>query len=229
MVSKKLRLNIGDDGQLSVTSSSRRENGEKNEEEVKRKICLGGKVVSGAEKKLRFIVENRFEESDVFFGHFLEEITDMRLTGTKTNKILELSNKLIETHTKIILKLLENENQAKREIVETIKETSEHMTKELNKISTASKRLVKFRNNSLYVEPTEVSLDLKWRSKSRADNDLPSHSLIPSTCQYVPTSKTLKAIFSQPDFRSVYLNYNLNGTHNCQDGIYVNFLLRQHL
>lgn len=52
---------------------------------------------------------------------------------------------------------------------------------------------------------------------------MPSHSFEPSTCQFVSISETLKAIFSQPDFQWIVLNYNQKEKHICQEGVYVNF------
>lgn len=46
-------------------------------------------------------------------------------TGANTNKIAELSENLIEAHTKLIIKSLEIKNQANDKIVETITEEGE--------------------------------------------------------------------------------------------------------
>lgn len=139
MAGKKLRLNIGGDGKLSVASSSQSENSEGGTEEAKRKICLGGKVVSSADGSLHFDIENRFEDSDVFFEDFLEKITSMGLTGKNTDMVVQLSKNLIKTHTKLVLKLLESDGNGGA--VEIINETSEHMSKQLEQIETDSKRL----------------------------------------------------------------------------------------
>lgn len=220
MSSKKLRLTIQGDGKLSVTSSSQIEASEKGEDEVKRKIRLGGKVVCSTDG-LHFDVENRFEESDVFFDDFLEKIISMGLTNKNTDLIVELSKNLIETHTNLVLKLLQSSKN--EDFVEIIKATSEHLNEQFKNISTNARRVKEFRKNPLYVEPKEVSLALKWRSKTFADHDLPSHKLVPSTCQFVSIKNTLKAIFSEKEFQSVYLAHNSKETHECQTGVYENF------
>lgn len=80
-MAKRLKLNIGDDGKLSVMSEeaddefSEREEGE-------RKVNFRGEVVSCEENKLRSVTENLFEDSDEFFGNFFEETTKLGLTGT---------------------------------------------------------------------------------------------------------------------------------------------------
>lgn len=221
MSSKKLRLTIQDDGKLSVTSSSQIEASEEGEDEMKRKIRLGGNVVCSTDGKLHFDVENRFEEYDVFFKDFLEKIISLGLTNKNTDLIVGLSKNLIETHTNLVLKLFQsskNEN-----FVEIIKETSDHVNEQFKNISTNAKRVKEFRKNPLYVEPKEISLALKWRSKAFADHDLPSHRLVPSTCQFVSIKNTLQAIFSEQEFQSVYLAHNSKETHECQIGVYENF------
>lgn len=196
-MAKRLKLNIGNDGKIGVTSLDEEKNDNESE---KRKVRLKGEVVNCGNDKLRFVRENRFEDSEQFFSQFSDETTKMGLTHANTNKIMELSKKLIETHTILILKALHIENEGNENTVKTIKETAEHMNKELDEMSSTLKRLEVCRKNPLFVEPKEVTLSLKWRSKTYTDTDLPSNNLIPSACQYVSIRKTLSAVFSQPDF-----------------------------
>lgn len=217
-----MKLNVSGDGKFTVSdlSQSIEESDEKSEKEEKRK--LRGEVVGDA-GKYRFVPEVRFEGSREFLQQFYEDTTKMGLTEGNTNKIFEMSKKLIEAHTEIILKSLEVENQANQETVHTIKETSKHMTNEFNKISTKYKRLKELRNNELFVEPKEMTLALKWRTKTHSDSDLPSHRLVPSTGEFISIPDTLKALLSQPDFQSMYINYNTKDKHQCQDDIYADF------
>lgn len=219
MDKKKLKLNIASDGKFTVTSTDQ----ETVDEGVKRKLALGGEVVISSDSTFRFIPEKRYEELDQFFDTMFEGIATMGLTGENTNKILDLSRQLIETHTKLTLKLLENENQANDETVKIMKESSTHVTDKLMKISTSSRRLAELRKNPFFVEPKEISLALKWRTKTRADSDLPMHSLVPATCQFISIKKTLTAIFSEQNFQSIYTNHNSREAHQCEDGVYVNY------
>lgn len=200
-MSKKLKLEFGSDGEFFVT--------EKNDEEKqKRKVPLGGDIFVSESNKLHFVPSNRFEEFDQFFENFVGETTKMNVTAVNMDKIIKIAKQIIETQTKSILNSLKIENQSNDEIVETINQASQQMIKQFETISTSKKRLQKFQKNELFVEPKEISLALKWQTKISSDNDLPSHNLITSTCQYVSIRKTLSAIFSQSDFRTMYTIYN---------------------
>lgn len=214
---QKFSLKIGDDGEISVTDSQ-------HPEENKRKVSLGGTVVSQENCKLSFVPErNLFEDLDQCLTKFNEDITKMGLKSVNTDQVIALSTTLIQTHTATILKSLEHSNQINDEIIENIRATSNYATEQLKKMSTAYLRLNEFRKNNLFVEPKEISLLLKWRSKCHASTDLPSHRLVPSTFQFVPISKTLSAILSQPDFQEMYTKYNLHEKHQCSDDIYIDF------
>lgn len=220
---KRLKLNIGSDGKFTVTSSEHEPMDVEDEEANKRKNPLGGNVVISSDNKFRFVPENRFERFDKFFEEMLAGIGTMGLTQINTNKIVKLCEQLIATHTKVILQILENELQENSKTTKIIKEIEQHAVDKLGKVSTQSKRLAELRKNPMYVEPKEVSLTLKWRTKSRSDSDLKSESLVQSTCQFVSIKKTLIALFSHPDFQSVYTNYNLREKHQCEDGVFSDF------
>lgn len=221
-MAKRLKLNIGDDGKFTVSELCK-EVPAQELGEAKRKVGLKGAVVSGEDTKLYFVPEDIFADFDEFFKKIYEKLSGMGLTDANTNNVVELSSKLIEAHENLILKSLKKEDQANDEIVATIKEASQHSIEQLKKIGTASTRLNEFRKNPLFVEPKDVALTLKWQTKVYGDRDLPSHSLIQSTYQFVSIIKTLIAIFSQPDFESMYTNYNSKEKHQCQGGVYVDF------
>lgn len=216
-MSKRLKLSFGSDGQMCVTDNTQKI--VEGEEKEKRKVCLGGSVVEVEDNNLRFVPENPYNDFDQFYEGFLKEIISMGLTQTNTNKIVDMSEQLIQMHRSMILNSIDG--QANHETIETIDDTSQYVTRELRKMSTGAKRMAQYRKNPIYVEPREVSLALKWRTKTNTDSDLPSNKLVSSTCQFVSISKTLSAIFSQPDFQSMYTNYNLKDKHQCQDGIYI--------
>lgn len=93
----------------------------------------------------------------------------------------------------------------------------------MKKASTAYWRLKECRKNPLFVEPKEIALQLKWRSKSQSNSDISFHRLVPSTFQFVSIGKTLSAILSEPDFQQMYTKYNSNEKHECKQGIYIDF------
>lgn len=166
MASKRFKLNIGNDGEFNVEEKG---DDEKSDEVGRRK--LRGEVVCDGDQ-YRFVRENRFEGLHEFSDYFFNETTNMGLPEKKTDKIIEMSKKLIEVHTNLILQSLRIENQANKKTIETVKETAQHLTEELDKISSTYRRLTEFRKNELFIEPKEISLAFKWKTKTSTKIDL---------------------------------------------------------
>lgn len=220
MSNKKFRLSVGPDGAFSVQEPKYEE---PTSDCTKRKQNLGGRVIVSDENKFRFVKEDLYPDFDEFFDTFYQEIIGMGLTAKNTDKIMKLSEKLIENQKNVLLKILKSENKTNDTSVEIINETSQYMSKQIEQVSTSAKRLAGFRENPMFIEPKGISLGLNWRTKTSSETDLPSNTLVSSTCQFISIADTLKAIFSQQDFQSMYLNYNLNEIHKCESGVYMNF------
>lgn len=68
-----------------------------------------------------------------------------------------------------------------------------------------------------------MAIGLKWHSKPNLETNLTDHTFDQSTFQYIPILKTLECLFNDPIFKNEYMEYNLNGTHVCVDGVYERF------
>lgn len=216
-MAKRMKLNIAEGGKLSVEEPVQSDSSEK------RKVNLSGTVIHGENNKFRFLRENLHKDIDEFHNTFFQEIISMGLTAKNTDKVINLSEKLIETQKNAVLNTLKREDQANNIIIQTINETSQYMAKQIEQISTSAKRLAQFRKDPMFVEPKEISLGMKWRTTASSVTDLPSNKLVSSTCQFVSITETLKAVFSQKEFQSMYMNYNSDEIHKCESGVFVNF------
>lgn len=111
----------------------------------------------------------------------------------------------------------ENKNCAS----DTFSMAREYARKKISTIKTAYFRQKVLSKNKYYVAPIEIPMGLKWKTKIESDSDLPDHKLVQSTFQFVPPSKTLAALFSNPKFKRTFIEYNnqkqLNG---CVQGVY---------
>lgn len=81
-MAKRLKLNIGADGKLSVMDQETVGNGSGSSEgEEKRKFRLRGEVISCGDNKLRY-TDNHYKDSIAFFETFFAESMAMGVTGT---------------------------------------------------------------------------------------------------------------------------------------------------
>lgn len=115
------------------------------------------------------------------------------------------------------------ENLANEATVNVIKSTSEHVLSLLRAKDSALRRVNALRKDEIFVEPKEVTINSKWKTKVHTDSDLPTHKMIPSTAQYVPISQTLNALFLREEFKSMYKKYNLEQKHKCEKNVYKDF------
>lgn len=55
------------------------------------------------------------------------------------------------------------------------------------------------------------------------NRDIPNHVLTQTTFHYVSILDTLKALFTQPNFRNVYFEYNLTEKQTCAEGVFMDY------
>lgn len=61
-----------------------------------------------------------------------------------------------------------------------------------------------------------------WKTKIKPTLDLPDHQICQTVFHVVPIAETIKTIFSNPEFKSMFIEYN-NSKHECTDGVYQDF------
>lgn len=76
---------------------------------------------------------------------------------------------------------------------------------QISEYSTKYKRSQNMLSESIYVPPETIEIDQR------------------SSLQFVPISKSLKALFSNDDYKNTYFEFNSNGRHTCFPGRYEDF------
>lgn len=74
-----------------------------------------------------------------------------------------------------------------------------------------------------FVEPEEKSTGYKFKRVYDEKVYCFVSKTVQTTFQHIPISKTLTALFSDPEFENFYINFNTNKDHICGDGVYHNF------
>lgn len=167
-----------------------------------------------------------FKEFDAFFDEFTSEVDKLNLPHKSADKIYELSEKLIKQIEITSLSLVgsrHKESELVNKVKDSISESNQYMIRKFADNNTRFKRDHRREKNPLYVQPEEKAVGLKWRTKCRAETDLPDHKLVQPTFQHVPIAKTLRSLFQNEEFGRVYFDYNNNTKHECVDGVYKNY------
>lgn len=151
----------------------------------------------------------------------------------KLNSSVNINTKNRVIFFDLVSELIEKLNNANIEIVldSDINSTPECALVTINNIvqselslySTAYKFNKNIRLNSSYVHPEEKAIGNRFEMKRCPESSLAVPRLIPSTFQFVSITKTLKSLFANEQFRSLYLAHNAEGDHVCIDGLYKHF------
>lgn len=84
-------------------------------------------------------------------------------------------------------------------------------------------RLNILKSSNLYVEPEEKSSGYKWIKVFDKEKEVTVSETVQTTFQFISIIKTLKSLFSDPEFERFYLHYNRDKDHNCDDGSFKGF------
>lgn len=79
------------------------------------------------------------------------------------------------------------------------------------------------KTSSKYVESEEKSTGYKLKRVYDENAGCFISKTVQTMFQFIPITKTLSALFSDPVFEDVYMDYNSNKDHICVEGVYRNF------
>lgn len=159
---------------------------------------------------------------ETFLMNFVKEVNSMMLIEQHTNKVYELAIKLLEQYRNLISSISEDDAVLK---ADALNNSNEFVTNTLSKYQTKFKRQSTFKDNSLYVAPEERALGTRWEILPIKNSNLCAPQLVQSKFQYLSILATLKALFSNDNFRKTYLKFNTNKSFNdhvCTEGEYRN-------
>lgn len=184
------------------------------------KDTIRGKYESNGDK-FRFVPDKEFVDFDAYFDKLYETVMEMGLTQKNMNTIFGMFGELVKEYDHLCMKFETNDSQANSSQME--RKALSHVQWKLSSIISAKKRLREFKQNPSFVEPTEIALGLKWKTKLSTENDLPDHRMVSTTFHFVPPSKTLQVLLSDPNFEQMFSYYNSSLKHECVDGVYKDF------
>lgn len=194
----------------------------KNESESSTKVenKVGGVVQRDENNKFKFVPNTIDLEFDAFVKQFIDKIMSMGLNIKNVDEIVEMCQKLIEKqHTLFENTLKKTDDNVDTKIVNVSQAATSYSCNKLKELKTDYLRKKYIKSNEYFVAPEEKAICLKWCVKRVPHNDLHYDHTKQGTYQIVKPSKTLKALFSNPDFRKLFFEYNQN-KHKCVSGVY---------
>lgn len=160
-----------------------------------------------------------------FLNTFNISIARMQLKEDDTNKVFSLCVDMVKNMRKLNLSLMTEDNKLSPEVALDV--TTDLVCDKLSSLDSKYKRKKDFELNEFYVPPKEVAIGTRWEikkvksCKTKKIISLPRR--IQCTFQYVSIVDTLRSLFRSDDFRNMYLEYNANKDHVCENGKFRDF------
>lgn len=179
---------------------------------------ISGTVAISSNKSITFVpdIAVPYKKFNHSFSEFIAEISTMGLKHKDFDVILAQCEKLIGESNNLAIQVAESKLELK--LSEVIQAAQQHVEKKFNEMKTRHLRNAQLKLNPLYVQPVEMAIGLKWRTKANPNADLPDHRLVQTTLQYVPITESLKTFCSRPEFKELYMRHNSSEKHECVDG-----------
>lgn len=182
-------------------------------------------TTSSASIAVKTKAAQQHEQFDETFQAIVSKINDMNLSEKNKNEVYNIIESTLNKFGDIIKVCLQNQCTKNCEIKLQSKfaEVKEHVIGKVGVFKSAYKRNKQLKQSKAYVQPKELAVSQKWKTRLDLKSGLPNHTIVQSTFQYVSIIETLRQLFGQDNFRKIYFEFNTNENHICQNGVYERF------
>lgn len=186
----------------------------------KRGVIANVTSVSNSSAHTFSLQQECFSKFEEFFKGFESSVYSMNTTQKNMDSVYRISEELI-SNIQILYKEYTGDSS------ERFRTVASYVIDKLRSRNSDTKRLKAARNRNNFVEPVETAIGLKWKTIIHADKEVVEHKLVQTTFNYVSIIETLESIFSDENFRKMYIDYNENLKHQCVDNVYKDFCCGQ--
>lgn len=151
-----------------------------------------------------------------------EIICALKITQKETDSIYNICKRLIKTSEILYKKLMESVNPK-----EAISEGTRYIHNRLSEKDSVYKRNNLLQERVNHVAPIESPIGLKWKTTIDPTKTFTEHKLVQVKFPHVPISDSIKAMFSDENFKRIYFEYNLEKKHESVQNIYRDFCCGQ--
>lgn len=160
-----------------------------------------------------------YENLRSFIGAWTNSVNSMKINIKEKVKVFDLVGELIETLNEINIEIF-RDLTTDTAPAHALLTTNNLVHSEISLYETAYKYNKKISSSSTYVHPIEKAIGNRFEMKRCPKSNVAVPRLIQSTFQFIPITKTVKSLFSNEEFRMMYLEHNSDQNHVCTEGIY---------
>lgn len=157
-----------------------------------------------------------YQDFNKHCNEIAQDINVFRLSQVQANVVYKALAKIIRVNVHLVENLHQQQSTS---TLHYIQKAADYICRRIENHTTVYRRNLQCASSSIYVEPEEKAIGLQWKSNYDIRSDSAHHILEQNTFHYVPILKTLRALFSQPEFKNAYMN----NEHVCTTNVFEKF------
>lgn len=162
-------------------------------------------------KSIITLKSSAYSDFDDVYNSFETKLFNMKVPQNILDKFLKLCEYLLKG-TEKLCNDLDDYSSAINYIIPKIR-----------KKDSSKKRRACLKKEENFVAPKSKGIGLKWKETFNPKEDISNHFLTQTTYQYTSILEQLNVLFRNKDFKDIYVDYNCNSKHKCEEGVYQDF------
>lgn len=156
---------------------------------------------------------------------FKNEITLMNFTNAQTDCIFSLTQNVLDTYSECLNSVI---SKTDKKLVTSVNGLAQCLKETLSTHSSAFKRKKTIEKEKTFVPPEEKAISCKWIQTMDEQSGRIVRKYVQTTFQFIPPSAIIKSLFEDPDFVKLYTEHTLNKSHECREGVYLDYCCGEH-
>lgn len=172
--------------------------------------------------KIEFVPHSVDENFNLFFINMNKSINRMNLSQKNTDDKINLFEEFVEANTALYERDFEKQIEVIPDVADVLSKTKNYVLAKFESVESSYRRNKLLRKSPIYVEPVEKAMGSKWKTKITPELDIPDNLIAQTTFSFVKISDTLRSLFHDAEFKSLFIEYN-EKKHNCVEDEYVDY------
>lgn len=163
---------------------------------------------------------NKIRDCSESILNFVKAIQQLDLTESATNKIIQVTQVLLEDSRKFCQQFIKTR---KCDATESLEVSMDLILANLNKHNSTHKRKVFSENQKDFVEPMQYRIGTHWEFKRNRATRAVMPTQTDSAYSFISPLNIIENLFTRPHFHEKYFKFNTITKHICESNVYKDF------
>lgn len=160
---------------------------------------------------------------------FLSTVNTLNVPEERKNTFYQCTNDLLESFSSFINGVMAQDSGYTH--FEAVDLAKSYVCNQLKRYHSSYRRQKQAEHCATYVKPQEFAIGTHFEMKRPKEKNMAIPKLLQSKGHYIPVTETIRSLFKNESFRSLYLQYNdiesCDYRHTCEKDIYYGFCCGQ--